>query len=152
MSETPAEYTAPPQGWECSETDQHFRIDGPGLAFVCQFPTQMIKAGNPECRYWHLGSFGLIHDLATGWEIVQSTEKSSLTAKIPDAVGQWLVGKIEGSLRCSTCHRRLPRERLHQPLDENERPILVCSDCMQVGINNQFKPIEDQSPLNSHLQ
>ena len=150
--ETPAEYTAPPLGWECSETDQHFRIDGPGLSFVCRFPTQLIKAGNPECRYWHMGSFDLIHDLAKGWEIVQSTEKSSLTTKIPDAVGQWLVGKIEAALHCATCSRSMPREKLTQCLDENDRPILVCSDCIQVGIGNQFKPKEQQAPLDSHLQ
>lgn len=138
--ETPADYLPIPSGWECRETDQHFRIDGPGLSFICRFPTQLIKAGNPSCRYWHLGSFDLIHDLA------------NLTTKIPDAVGQWLVGKIEAALHCATCSRSMAREKLTQCLDENDRPILVCSDCIQVGIGNQFKPKEQQAPLDSHLK
>lgn len=151
MTETPAEYSAIPQGWECTETDQHFRIDGPGCHFICKFPTQLIKAGNIDYKYWHLGGFDITQG-PNGWEIVQSTAQSSLTAQIPPAVGQWLVGKIEGALLCATCARKLPRDLLFEILDENERTILCCSDCLQVGINNQFKRPEDQAPLNSHLK
>lgn len=152
MSETRAEYAPLHQGWVCSVTDQHFKIIGPGLNFACKFPTQLIKAGNPDCRYWHTGGFDLIHDSANGWEIVQSNEKSSLTARIPQGVGAWLAAKIESNLCCSTCGRQLPRENLTQCLDENESPILICSACIQVGIGNQFKSPDQQRPLNSHLQ
>ena len=93
--ETPELYTAFDPGWQCTKTDQHFRIDGPGLSFVCKFPTRLIKAGNPECRYWHLGAFDILHDLAKGWEIIQSSDQCSMTARIPDSVGQWLAGQVE---------------------------------------------------------
>lgn len=96
MTETPAHYGSTfPKGWECTETDQHFRIDGPSTSFICNFPEQMVKAGNSETRYWHMGSFDVIHFAPERWEITQGTIQSSVTIVIPHQVGAWLVQKLE---------------------------------------------------------
>lgn len=97
MSETPSQYGhfSIPKEWQCSETDQHFRIDGPGVSFVCKFPEQLVKAGNTETRYWHMGSFDVVHTVPNLWEIIQGASQSSLTIVIPHQVGTWLVQKLE---------------------------------------------------------
>lgn len=95
MSESLAQIKPKFLKWQWTETDQHLRIDGPGVSFACKFPEQMVKAGNSETRFWHMGSFDLIQTAPDLWEITQETDQSSVSVVIPAPAGLWMAQKLE---------------------------------------------------------